>query len=119
MSAIVPFAEPPWVRGTPSPYYKESHYRFQKAAREFIEEHLGKRALEWETAEDVPLHVFDEFAAGNFLLPALPAPLPLEWLRKLGVTHMPGNVPIEEWDALHTMIYSDEVGDDTSGHMIP
>ncbi|KAI9150443.1 Acyl-CoA dehydrogenase apdG [Paramyrothecium foliicola] len=106
---MVPFAEPPWVRGSPSPYYNDSHRRVQRACRDFIAEHLHKRALEWETAEDVPAHVFGEFAAANFLLPALPAPLPVQWLHRLGITHMPGNVPVEEWDYLHGMIYADEM----------
>ncbi|KAI8207657.1 Acyl-CoA dehydrogenase [Colletotrichum sp. SAR 10_65] len=104
----VPFADPPWLRGLPSPYFSDSHRRFQVACRKFIDENLNKDALEWETSEEVPPNVFKTFADGNFLLPALPAPLPVEWLRKLGITHMPGQVPIEEWDYLHTMIYSDE-----------
>ncbi|KAJ0286637.1 hypothetical protein CBS470a_005837 [Colletotrichum nupharicola] len=105
----VPFADPPWLRGLPSPYFNDSHKRFQVACRKFIDENLNKDALEWETSEEVPSNVFKTFADGNFLLPALPAPLPVEWLRKLGITHMPGWVPIEEWDYLHTMIYSDEM----------
>lgn len=105
----VPFADPPWLRGLPSPYFNDSHKRFQVACRKFIDENLNKDALEWETSEEVPSNVFKTFADGNFLLPALPAPLPVEWLRKLGITHMPGQVPIEEWNHLHTMIYSDEM----------
>ncbi|KAF6823253.1 hypothetical protein CMUS01_10782 [Colletotrichum musicola] len=105
----VPFAEPPWLRGMPSPYFNDSHRRFQAACREFIDKNMNKDALEWETSEEVPADLFGVFAKGNFILPALPAPLPVEWLRRLGITHMPGNVPIEEWDSLHTMIYSDEM----------
>ncbi|GKT45920.1 acyl-CoA dehydrogenase apdG [Colletotrichum spaethianum] len=105
----VPFAEPSWLRGLPSPYFNDSHRRFQVACRIFIDEKLNKNALEWETSEEIPPDVFRTFAEGNFLLPALPAPLPVEWLRKLGITHMPGQVPIDEWDYLHTMIYADEM----------
>ncbi|KAM5383736.1 hypothetical protein ACJZ2D_001725 [Fusarium nematophilum] len=105
----VPFAEPPWIRGAPSPYFKDSHRRFQVACRKFVDENLNENAMQWETAEEVPSNLFEVFARGNFVLPALPAPLPVAWLRKLGVTHMPGQVPVEEWDALHTMIYADEM----------
>ncbi|KAI1039995.1 hypothetical protein LB505_006090 [Fusarium chuoi] len=105
----VPFAEPPWLRGAPSPYFNASHRRFQAACREFVDENLNKNALDWETAEEVPSNLFEVFAKGNFILPSLPAPLPVEWLRKLGITHMPGQVPVEEWDSLHTMIYADEM----------
>jgi acyl-CoA dehydrogenase len=108
MASQVPFAEPPWARGVPSPYYNDSHRRLQRACRQFIGENLTRHALEWETAEEVPSHVFGDFAAANFLLPSLPAPLPVQWLKRLGVTHMPGDVPVEEWDYLHGMIYTDE-----------
>jgi acyl-CoA dehydrogenase len=109
MTASIPFADPPWQTGAPSPYYTDSHRRLQKACREFISEHLTKHALEWETAEEVPSHVYAQFAAANLLVPSLPSPLPVDWLRKLGITHMPGNVPVEEWDAIHGMIYGDEM----------
>ncbi|KAG5744279.1 hypothetical protein H9Q70_013013 [Fusarium xylarioides] len=105
----VPFADPPWLRGAPSPYFNASHRRFQAACREFVDENLNKNALDWETAEEVPSTLFKVFAKGNFILPSLPAPLPVEWPRKLGITHMPGQVPVEEWDTLHTMIYEDEM----------
>lgn len=106
---IVPLSEPPWLNGLPSPYYNDSHRRFQAACRDFVDRNLIAHAMEWETAEEVPSHVFNTFAQANFILPALPAPLPAEWLRKVGITHMPGDVPIEEWDYIHSMIYSDEV----------
>ncbi|RSL58712.1 Acyl-CoA dehydrogenase apdG [Fusarium duplospermum] len=105
----IPFAEPPWLRGAPSPYFNDSHDRFQSACRKFVDENLNKNALQWETSEEVPSSLFEVFAQANFVLPALPAPLPVEWLRKLGITHMPGQVPVEEWDSLHTMIYADEM----------
>lgn len=110
MSGIstVPFAEPPYLRGLPSPYYSEGHRRFQKAAREFLYENLVKHALEWEKEGTVPEHVFKDFCRANMLLPNLPAPLPAEWLKKLGIYDILG-VKVEEWDYLHTGIYTDEV----------
>lgn len=105
----IPFAEPPWLRGLPSPYFNESHRRFQSVCRAFVDEHLHKNALAWETEEEVPPHVFGEFARANFILPALPAPLHADWLRKIGISHMPGGVAVEDWDSLHGMIYADEV----------
>lgn len=108
--ATVPLAEPPWLNGAPSPYYDDSHRRLQAAARAFIDEHLSRHAMEWETAEDVPSHVYGQFAKGNFLLGALPAPLPVEILKRIGITHMPGDIPVEEWTSLHGMVYADEVG---------
>jgi acyl-CoA dehydrogenase len=89
--------------------FNESHHRLQRECQEFIGEHLGKNALDWETAENMPSHVFDDFARANFILPALPAPLPVAWLKRLGIHKMPGGIPVEEWNALHGMIYCDEV----------
>lgn len=54
----VPFSEPPWLCGLPSPYYNESHWRWQKYCRDFIDENLTKYALDWENAEEVPEEVY-------------------------------------------------------------
>ncbi|OJJ07439.1 hypothetical protein ASPVEDRAFT_178068 [Aspergillus versicolor CBS 583.65] len=110
MSGIstVPFAEPPYLRGLPSPYYTESHRRFQKAAREFLYENLIKHAMEWEKEGTVPEHVFKDFCKANMLLPNLTAPLPVDWLKRLGIHDILG-VKVEEWDYLHTGIYTDEL----------
>lgn len=105
----VPLSEPPWLNGLPSPYYDDSHRRLQRESRDFITKNLSQYAMEWETSEEVPEDLYATFARGNFILPSLPAPLPVEWLKKLGVTHMPGNVPVEEWTYMHGMIYADEV----------
>lgn len=33
----IPYAEPPWARGCPSPYFKDSHRRLRKAMREWVD----------------------------------------------------------------------------------
>ena len=43
------------------------------------------------------------------LIPNLPAPLPVEWLKRLGVHDILGTVKVEEWDYLHTSIFCDEM----------
>ncbi|KAL4867207.1 hypothetical protein BDV12DRAFT_171722 [Aspergillus spectabilis] len=106
--STVPFAEPPYLRGLPSPYYTEGHRRFQKAAREFLYENLLKHAMEWEKEGTVPEHVFKDFCKANMLLPNLPAPLPVAWLKRLGIHDILG-VKVEEWDYIHTGIYVDEL----------
>ncbi|CAI6242459.1 unnamed protein product [Periconia digitata] len=106
---VIPFSEPPYIAGLPSPYYSESHLRWQKACRAFISEHLLEQALEWDTEETVPEHVFTTFAKRGMLIPSLPAPLPVEWLKKVGIHELLGVVKVEEFDYLHSMIYSDEM----------
>ena len=105
----IPFSEPPYLCGLPSPYYSSSHRKWQKACRTFIGEHLTQHAMDWEREEKVPEHVFATFAASNMLIPSLPAPLPVEILKKLGILDILGIVKVEEWDYIHTAIYSDEV----------
>ncbi|KAF2234897.1 acyl-CoA dehydrogenase NM domain-like protein [Viridothelium virens] len=104
----IPFSEPPYLSGLPSPYYNDSHRKWQKYCRELVEKHLLQHALEWENEETVPDHVFHTFAAANMLIPNLPSPLPIEWLERLGI-HEIGGVAIKEWDYLHTLIYVDEM----------
>jgi len=105
----IPFSEPPWLNGLPSPYYTDSHKRWQKACRAFVSTNLHAQAFEWDSAETLPEHVFQTFAKANMLIPSLPAPLPVEWLKKLGMTDILGAVNVEEWDYIHTAIYCDEM----------
>ncbi|CVL07967.1 probable acyl-CoA dehydrogenase [Fusarium mangiferae] len=105
----VPFSEPPWLTGLPSPYYNESHRKWQKACREFISEHLAPYALQWETEGSVPDHVFETFSKHNMLIPNLPAPLPIDMLKRLGITKLAGDLSIEEFDYMHFSIYITEM----------
>ena len=107
--AQIPFSEPPYLAGLPSPYYSQSHRAWQKACSRFIHEKLHQYALEWETQETVPEHVFETFSEANMLIPTLPAPLPVEWLERLGIRDILGVVRVEDWDYLHMAIYTDEV----------
>ncbi|TWU75372.1 hypothetical protein ED733_000663 [Metarhizium rileyi] len=104
----VPFSEPPYLCGLPSPYYTESHRQFQKACRRFIWENLLSHAAEWEKEGTVPDHVFGTFCKQGMLLPNLPAPLPVKWLKSLGIHDILG-VKVEDWNYLHTGIYCDEL----------
>lgn len=106
----VPFSEPPYLCGLPSPYYTEAHRQFQKACRAFIWENLHSHAMEWEREGTVPPHVFEVFAKHNMLLPNLPSPLPVAWLKKLNIHDILG-VRVEDWDLTYTGIYLDEVSD--------
>jgi len=108
-NAIVPFSEPPYIAGLPSPYYSESHLKWQKACRAFIQENLIDQALEWDTIETLPESVFEKFGKAGMLIPSLPAPLPVEWLKKLGIHDILGVVKVEDFDYIHTMIYTDEM----------
>jgi acyl-CoA dehydrogenase len=104
----IPFSEPPYLRGLPSPYITDAHRRFQQACRRFAWEHLLQHAMEWEREGTVPVHVFHTFCKHNMLLPNMPAPLPVDWLKRLGINDILG-VKVEDWDYIYTGIYADEV----------
>jgi len=105
----IPFAEPPYLNGLPSPYYTPELRRWQKACREFIGENLHKHAFEWEREETVPDHVFTTFAKANMLIPCLPAPLPVKELKALGIHDILGVVKVEDFTYFHNFIYNDEM----------
>lgn len=109
MTAQIPFSDPPWLMGLPSPYFTPSHRKWQAAIRPFIQTHLHDRAVEWEQAGTLPEHVFSDFAAANMLIPSLPAPLPAAWLKRLGIHTLLGGLPVDEFDSLHGYIYGDEM----------
>lgn len=109
MSRSVPFSEPPYLCGLPSPYYTRSHLEWQKACRAFVTENLHQYALDWEREEIVPPEVFQKFAQANMLIPSLPPPLPVQWLKKVGIYDILGVVRVEEWDYIHTAIFCDEM----------
>ncbi|KAK5414634.1 hypothetical protein LTR06_004448 [Exophiala xenobiotica] len=105
--STVPFAEPSYLRGLPSPYFQPTHLAFQRRCRAWFAEHFLPHALEWETAGTVPSHVWHTFNAANMLVPNLNSPLPVSWLHRLNIRDILG-VPVQEWDYLHTAIWVDE-----------
>lgn len=110
MATPIPFSDPSWLMGLPSAYYTESHRKFQQAIRPFIQKHLIDHSIEWDKSETVPEHVFRDFAKANMLIPALPAPLPADWLKSLGIHELLGGVKVEEFDYMHSLIFADEMG---------
>ncbi|KAF3922436.1 hypothetical protein AA313_de0205816 [Arthrobotrys entomopaga] len=104
----IPFSEPPYLMGLPSPYYNESHYRWQKACREFISTQFAD-VLSWEASGSIPSTLFQNFSKANMLIPALPFPLPVKQLKEAGIHELLGVLKIEEFDAFHRLIYGDEM----------
>ncbi|KZZ94437.1 acyl-CoA dehydrogenase [Ascosphaera apis ARSEF 7405] len=105
----IPFSEPAWLSGLPSPYYNDSHRKWHEVCHAFCSEHFYPNALEWEDKEDVPLDVYQTFAKAGFLPAKLPAPLPVEEFKRIGITHLPGGLKIEDYDVFHGAILSDNL----------
>lgn len=108
-NVTVPYSEPPWLQGLPSKYYTDSHKKWQRDTREFIDRELNANAMEWETSEEIPLTVYGTFAASNMLIPCMPAPLPVAQLKAAGITHLLGGLPVEDFDAFHSAIFQDNM----------
>ncbi len=108
MADHIPFSEAPWLSGSPSPYYNDSHKEWQRYCRDFITENLTKHAMQWENEGAVPEGTYEKFSAANMLIPNLPAPLPVEYLKKVGI-HQIGPVKVEAFDSCHGSIYVSEI----------
>lgn len=105
----VPFSEPPYLCGIPSPYYTPELKKWQKACRAFIDEHLTQHAFDWEKEETVPEHVFQTFTKHHMLIPTLPSPLPVQQLKANGIHDILGVVKVEDFTYFHNLIYNDEM----------
>jgi acyl-CoA dehydrogenase len=108
MGEPIPYSEQPWQSGHPSPYYNESHKEWQRYCREFMTENLTQYAMQWENEGAVPEGTYAKFAAANMLIPNLPAPLPVEYLKKCGI-HKIGPLKVEDFDSFHACIYVSEI----------
>ncbi|KAI7321767.1 Acyl-CoA dehydrogenase [Hortaea werneckii] len=105
----VPFSDPPYLCGLPSPYYTPALRKWQKVCRDFISEHLTPYAWDWDREETVPPHLFETFAKHNMLIPTLPSPLPVRQLKEAGIHDIMGAVKVEDFTYFHNLIYSDEM----------
>ena len=108
-TANVPFSEPPYLNGLPSPYYTPALKKWQQACRAFITEHLTQHAWDWEKEETVPEHVFADFTNAHMLIPTLPSPLPVKQLKACGIHDILGVVKVEDFTSFHNLIYTDEM----------
>lgn len=106
--ASVPFLEAPWLSGVPSPYYSDSHFKWQKTCRDFIGK-VFEDGLSWQKNGNPPADLFDVFAKAGFLVPCLPAPLPARLLEQSGITTLPGGLKVRDFDYFHYLIYTAEV----------
>ncbi|KAK5108582.1 hypothetical protein LTR62_008158 [Meristemomyces frigidus] len=105
----IPFSEPPYLCGLPSPYYTPALRQWQKACRAFISEHLTPYAMEWEREETVPDHLYKTFTAHHMTIPSLPSPLPVAALKAAGIHDILGAVKVEDFTYFHNLIYTDEM----------
>lgn len=93
----VPYAEPAWYRGTPTPYYEEKHVAFRNKVRAYVDEHLVPYVNEWDEAGSCPIQQLRISAhKAGVLSPWAPA--------ELG-----GTPPEGGWDEFMFIIWADEL----------
>lgn len=103
----VPFAEPAWYSGLPSPFYKPSHLRLREAARKWTETHLMDQAHDWEENGSIDHATYQQAAKDGLILPHIGSfHIPKEWTRHNTII---GGVSPEEWDGFHSLILQDEL----------
>ena len=102
----VPYAEPLWLSPAfKNPYYKDSHYRLQRAVREFTDKHLIAEAQECETTgRHISQEMIDLMSKQGILHMRLGPGKHLH-----GVSLMNGAVQGEEFDYFHDLIISQEL----------
>jgi len=102
----IPFAEPSYLQGMESPYYKESHIAFRQAVRKFYIEETLEEALECEASSKAP-DPATRIKCGNAGLVAM-AQGPGEHLRLAPQGLMGGLLKPEEFDYFHELIVHEE-----------
>lgn len=127
--STLPFAEPAWARGCPSPYYRDSHRRLRQAMRSWVEkvfpyprvgtissdehdsyqgQNLIPNVQDWEKAASIPGWIYKKAADDGLLMPIAAGPKILaDWKGKYPII---GSIPAEEWDGFHDLIVHDEIG---------
>lgn len=103
---LVPYAEPAWYHGYASPYYKESHRRLRDAIRTYVDSKLMANMAAWDEAKITPEEVYRDLGAAGFHLASI---YPLPAREDVGELTLPGGIPLDEWDAFHDFIFTDEM----------
>ncbi|CAK9068430.1 unnamed protein product [Durusdinium trenchii] len=97
----IPGCEPYWYQGYPSAYYSASHETFRAKCRSFVEAEVQPYLEEWIAKKAYPLELHQK---------ALAAGLPTAGLQKDVQLRYPAQVvPAGGFDALHELIYLDEL----------
>ncbi|KAF5484631.1 Acyl-CoA dehydrogenase apdG [Colletotrichum siamense] len=109
VGTLAPWGEPAWFNALESPYYNDSHRRFQAYVRDFVDTHLLPYAQEWEAAGECPLAARLQFAKSGLAFLDVPREYrPRELMTIAGI-------PFDELDVFHELILMDEMARIPSG----
>lgn len=93
----IPFAEPSWYLGNPTPYYEEKHAKWRKVVRDFVDKEIRPYANEWDEAQTFPVAELRKKAYNAGVLSPC-------WPVELG-----GTPPEGGWDHFMDLIWHDEL----------
>jgi alkylation response protein AidB-like acyl-CoA dehydrogenase len=100
----IPYSDPAWYRGSPSPHYNDSHVALRDKVRKFVEKEVRPFVEEWEEMQDYPRELHEKaYAVGVY---------GLIWPAEYGGTPPPNH------DLFHDLIYWDELSRVCPGGML-
>lgn len=102
----VPYAEPTWLAaGFKSPYFTESHRRFHKALRTFIDDVVAPDAIKCEeNGKRISQDVVEKLCGNGILAMRIGPGAHLKGLKLMG-----GVITPEEFDCFHELIINQEL----------
>ncbi|KAF4898142.1 Acyl-CoA dehydrogenase [Colletotrichum viniferum] len=109
VGTLAPWGEPAWFNALESPYYNDSHRRFQAYVREFVDTNLLPYAQEWEAAGECPLAARLQFAKSGLAFLDVPREYRPRDLMTIA------EIPFYELDVFHELILMDEMARIPSG----
>lgn len=111
---MIPYADPSWYQGHRTPYYKESHSKFRKEVRDWVEDNLEPYIDDWEEDGEIPAEIYKKFGEAGFIAAGCGIPVyPKNYTDRRLQTVSP-----EEFDPFHETILVDEISRAGSGGLI-
>lgn len=93
----IPFAEPSWHRGVPTPYYTKKHAEFRNKVRDWVQKNITPFAHQWDEQKSFPIVKLRKSAyAAGVLSPWAPA-------------NLGGTPPDGGWDEFMDVIWIQEL----------
>eukprot|EP01112_Ceratiomyxa_fruticulosa_P003102 TRINITY_DN1349_c0_g1_i1.p1 TRINITY_DN1349_c0_g1~~TRINITY_DN1349_c0_g1_i1.p1 ORF type:complete len:924 (-),score=261.66 TRINITY_DN1349_c0_g1_i1:282-3053(-) len=111
---LVPYGDPNWYQGFNTAYYNESHHRFRKAMREFVDKEIIPFCHEWDEKKTVPKELWAKCHKAGWL----PGTVGVPWKTEFAGSFVAGGLKPEEFDIFHELIMVDEVSRCGSGGVL-
>jgi len=106
---LVPYGDPLWYSGKPSPYYTRSHHAWRKHVRDFVEREIEGNCDLWDRQKALPRELYRKAGLAGILQTVVGCPYPHDF----------SDVPAPAgFDYFHELITLDELGRCGSGGVL-